>query len=210
MPIEADDDVVSPIDLRTMQDAAQWADEVSAKRPWRPNFFDAMARELRALPAGVGSLLELGSGPGFLAQHLLTNLIIGRYIALDFSEAMHSLARERLGIAANSVEFITRDFREPAWSGGLSTVSAVVTLQAVHELRHKRRAAALYSQVASVLKPGGLFLIGDHYCGVGGMTNDALFMSEPEHVEALARGGLTGVACVHKEGGMVLFRGETV
>jgi SAM-dependent methyltransferase len=207
MPIDVDADVPSPIDLRTMRDAAQWAEEVSAKRPWRPKFFEAFAHELRALPGGVGSLLELGSGPGFLAQYLLTNLEIGRYIALDFSDAMHSLAGERLRGTANSVEFITRDFREPTWTGGLPHLSAVVTLQAVHELRHKRRAAALYAQVASVLKPGGLFLMCDHYCGAGGMTNDALFMSEPEHVEALASGGLTGVACVHKEGGMVLYRG---
>jgi SAM-dependent methyltransferase len=209
MPIEVDDDVPSPIDLRTMQDATQWAAEVSAKRPWRPNFFEAFTRELRTLPDGVGSLLELGSGPGFLAQHLLTNLEIGRYIALDFSDAMHSLARERLGETANAVEFITRDFRAPEWMGGLPRVSAVVTLQAVHELRHKRRAAALYSQVASLLEPGGVFLMCDHYCGVGGMTNEALFMSEPEHVEALTRAGFAGVACVHKEGGMVLYRGET-
>jgi predicted methyltransferase len=84
----------------------------------------------------------------------------------------------------------------------------VVTLQAVHELRHKSKAAALYAQVASVLKPGGIFLMCDHYCGAGGMTNDALFMSEPEQAEALVSSGLTGVACVHKEGGMVLYRSE--
>jgi SAM-dependent methyltransferase len=208
MPVGPDDDVPSPIDLRTMQDAMQWADEVSAKRPWRPKFFEAFARQLQALPEGVGSLLELGSGPGYLAQYLLANLQINGYMALDFSEAMHSLARERLGSKASAVQFITRDFREPAWISGLPPVSAVVTLQAVHELRHKRKAARLYSQVASLLKPGGLLLVCDHYCGIGGMTNHALFMSEAEHVEALASGGLTRVACVHKEGGMVLYRGE--
>ena len=209
MPTELVTDVPSPIDLRAMRDAAHWAAEVSEKRPWRTKFFEAFAHELRALPDGIGSVLELGSGPGFLAQYLLANLKIDRYIALDFSEAMHSLARERLGTTANAVEFIARDFREPAWIGGLSEISAIVTLQAVHELRHKRRAAALYAQVASLLRPGGLFLMCDHYCGAGGMANDALFMSEPEHVEALAGGGLTGVACVHKEGGMVLYRAET-
>jgi len=208
MPIDPHADVPSPIDLRAMRDAAQWADEVSAKRPCRPKFFEVFARELGALPQGVGTLLELGSGPGFLAQFLLAHITSSRYIALDFSEAMHVLARERLGSAATVVEFVTRDFREPDWADGLPPASAVVTLQAVHELRHKRRAAAFYSQVASVLKPGGLFLMCDHYCGIGAMANDALYMSEAEHVAALASSGLKGVACIHKEGGMVLYRAE--
>ena len=61
-------DVPSPIDLRLMADARSWAESALARRPVRPEFFDAFAREVGRDDARV---LELGSGPGFLAEHLL-------------------------------------------------------------------------------------------------------------------------------------------
>ena len=204
--IEAD--VPSAIDLRTMRDASQWADEVSAKRPCRPAFFEAFACELRGLSISDASILELGSGPGFLAQYLLDRVGLQSYTAMDFSDAMHSLAKQRLGPKANAVTFLARDFLDPAWDEGLPLYSSVITLQAVHELRHKRRAPGLYSQVLPHVRSDGIFLMCDHYYGVGGMANSALFMSEVEHVEALTRAGFVGVTCVHKEGGMVLYRAK--
>jgi len=192
-----------------MRDASQWADEVSAKRPWRPAFFEAIARELQELSTPDASVLELGSGPGFLAQYLLDPVRLRSYTALDFSDAMHTLAKHRLGSKAEVVAFLTRDFLDPTWDEGLLQYSSVVTLQAVHELRHKRKAPALYSRVLPHVHPDGVFLMCDHYYGVSGMTNSALFMSELEHVEALTRGGFVEVTCIHKEGGMVLYRAKS-
>jgi SAM-dependent methyltransferase len=189
-----------------MRDASAWAAEVSTKRPWRQAFFDAFVRELLSLSDKGASILEIGSGPGFLAQHLLGALRLKRYTALDFSDAMHALARQRLGPAGGSVEFITRDFLSPAWTSDLPQYTAIVTLQAIHELRHKRKAPILYSQILTRLLSDGIFLVCDHYCGDGGMSDTSLFMSEAEHVEALTRGGFEDVVCIHKEGGMVLYR----
>ena len=64
-------DVQSPIDLRTMSDARAWADSAMQKRPWRQEFFTAFVNELRALNRKKLSILELGSGPGFLAHQIL-------------------------------------------------------------------------------------------------------------------------------------------
>ena len=104
-------DVPSPIDLRLMADARSWAESALARRPVRPEFFDAFAREVGRDDARV---LELGSGPGFLAQHLLRAWPGLDYAALDFSPAMHQLAAERLGERAARVRFVERSFREPA------------------------------------------------------------------------------------------------
>ena len=120
-------DVPSPIDLRSMKDARPWAEAALGKRPVRPEFFDMFARLIGVDGARV---LELGSGPGFLADHLLRAWPGLRYVALDFSPAMHQLAAERLGERAARVAFIERSFREPAWSDGLGPFDFIVTHQA--------------------------------------------------------------------------------
>jgi ubiquinone/menaquinone biosynthesis C-methylase UbiE len=109
-------DVPSPIDLRSIQDARDWADTAMTKRPWRVDFFARIGEELLNLHIAPSSILELGSGPGFLAEHLLLALPSARYTALDFSRAMHDIARERLGQLAERVRFIEADFRIAGWT----------------------------------------------------------------------------------------------
>jgi SAM-dependent methyltransferase len=164
-------DVPSPIDLRDPIDASQWAETALAKRPWREAFLRAFVAELEGLRPVGGAILELGSGPGFLARRILESLPQVDYTALDFSSAMHALAQQRLGSLATRARFVVADFRSAGWTMGLSKYHAVVTLQAVHELRHKRRAVGLYQAVRHLLLPGGIFLVCDHVCGEGGMIN---------------------------------------
>lgn len=206
MPSEVEADVPSPINLRTEADAREWADAVSAKRPWREDFFRVFVQELRPLAGPQSSLLELGSGPGFLAQRLLTELAFGRYTALDFSEAMHALAAERLGALSTQVEFLTVDFLSSQWEEGLPSYNAVITLQAVHEVRHKRRVPMLYDGVRRRLSKDGAFFVCDHFAGLGGMSNTALFMNLEEHENALRTAGFGNVSCLLNKGGMVLYR----
>ena len=198
-------DVPSPIDLRLMADARPWAESALARRPVRPEFFEAFA-------AGIGTgpkrVLELGSGPGFLADHLLRALPALRYTALDFSPAMHQLARERLGERARGVTFVERSFREPAWVDGLGPFDVVVTHQAVHELRHKRYAAALHAQVKTLLAAGGVFLVCDHYLGGDGLSNEQLYMSVEDQADALRQAGFERVEPLLVKGGLALHRAQ--
>ncbi len=196
-------DVPSPIDLRLMTDARPWAETALAKRPVRPEFFDAFARLIGR--DGV-RVLELGSGPGFLADHLLRALPRLDYVALDFSPAMHQLAAERLGERAGRVTFVERSFREPAWSAGLGAFDVVVTHQAVHELRHKDYAATLHAQVRPLLARGGRYLVCDHFLGEGGLSDDQLYMTVDEQGEALRRAGFADVEAVLVKGGLALHR----
>ena len=82
----------SPIDLRLMSDALEWERTAMEKRPCRMEFFTTFAEELRQLKPPVSRVLELGSGPGFLACHLLKALPNVHMVLLDFSAAMHELA----------------------------------------------------------------------------------------------------------------------
>jgi SAM-dependent methyltransferase len=198
-------DVPSPIDLRSMVDARQWAESAMVKRPWREEFFDTIEQQL---PSGDITVLDLGSGPGFLAQRLLrTNRTI-RYVAIDFSAAMHELAGERLGLMADRVRFIEADFKQAGWAKDLPSFHAVVTMQAVHELRHKRHAPNLYATVRSLLRSGGVFLMCDHFAGEGGMVDGELFMTPDEHADALKAAGFCHPVLLLKRGGLVLFRAD--
>ena len=187
-------EIPSPIDLRLMHDAREWAEAAMLKRPWRVEVFEVFATTIHAISQERSvRVLELGSGPGFLAQHLLTALPLIEYVALDFSPAMHTLAVERLGALAQRVRFVEVDFRDASWSEGLGISDIVVTMQAVHELRHKSRASGLHAQVRKILTPSGYYLVGDHYAGEGGMSDDQLYMSIPEQRAALAQAGFQDI-----------------
>jgi SAM-dependent methyltransferase len=199
-------DVPSPIDLRDPKDAAEWASTAMTKRPWRTEFFARFAEELSRLPRR--HVLELGSGPGFLAEAILGSVSDVRYTLLDFSSAMHDLAAKRLGGMSGPARFVCADFRKPDWTSGLPRFDAVVTLQAVHELRHKARAESLHRQVRTLLEPGGVYLVCDHYVGPGGMSNDQLYMTVEEQRDCLERAGYARVRELMRQGGLVLHGAE--
>ena len=206
MPDSSPIDVPSPIDLRAMADAQEWEGSAMSKRPWRTEFFDCFAAALGSQSPPVSRVLELGSGPGFLAQRLLAVLPSVSYVALDFSPAMHQLAARRLGALAQRVQFVERSFLDAEWTAGLGEFDAVVTHQAAHEVRHKSRASTLHSQVARLLRPGGAYLVCDHFAGEGGMKDDQLFMSVEEQRAALHAAGFAKVEQLLHKGGMVLHR----
>jgi len=200
-----DEDIVSPIDLRTMSDAREWAATAMEKRPWREEFFQCFVTQLRGLRLDQPSLLELGSGPGFLAQRILDSMRRVQYTMLDFSLAMHELARERLGPLAQAVRQVEVDFKRAGWTTGLGSFDAVITMQAVHEVRHKKHVADLHESVRSLLKANGRYFVCDHYIGRDGMANEALYMTVEEQRNALELAGFNTIRCLLRKGGLVLY-----
>lgn len=65
-----EEDVPSPTDLRHPEDAREW-ERTAPARPGRAEVFEAFGRELAALGKRPLAVLELGSGPGFLAAYLM-------------------------------------------------------------------------------------------------------------------------------------------
>ena len=86
----------------------------------------------------------------------------------------------------------------------MTPVDAVLTLQAIHETRHRNRSPALFRQIRESLKPGGLFLYCDHYLKL--VANPALYLEREEQPESLAAAGFTNIERLHDEGGMALYR----
>jgi len=188
------------VDFRDPAHARQWTDETPRRRPWRTSFFAAFGAALRGARLRV---LELGLGPGHLAREVLTRCDIAEYVALDFSCAMHDLARDHLGDVASRIAFVTCDFRTPDWTAGFSGFDAVVTMQAVHEMRHKRLALPLLAQARTILRPGGQLLYCDHYDEDG--KQPGLMLDRAEQPEVLRAAGCSRVELLRDEGGMALY-----
>lgn len=198
-----DEDVPLRVDFRDAETARIWTQETPLKRPYRVNFFTAFCTALSARPTPP-RILELGSGPGHLAREIVSRCAIASYTALDWAEPMHALARQHLGALASRVTFELRDFRSDTWPDGLGPFDAIVTLQAVHELRHRRHAPRLFAQALPLLVPGGVLLYADHY-----LTPESklpgLAMSRDQQLDVLRATGFATVERIHDEGNMALY-----
>lgn len=89
------EDVPAPVDFRVEEAARQWAEEAEQKNPGRVEFFELFATDLARQNPVPRFVLELGSGPGFLAEHLLRRCaFIEEYTLLDFSRPMLEMSRK--------------------------------------------------------------------------------------------------------------------
>jgi uncharacterized SAM-dependent methyltransferase len=73
-------DVPSPIEFREMTEAREWA-ATAEQRPGRSEILNRITQEAARLIGRGDRILELGSGPGFLAQRLLRRLPNVHYTA---------------------------------------------------------------------------------------------------------------------------------
>jgi SAM-dependent methyltransferase len=169
--------------------------------------FRELAQQVAQLSAGRPCrILELGSGPGFLAQAILAKAPNLTYVGIDNSPAMHFLARERNSDKSSQIALIERSFKDSEWPKGLGKFDLVVTNQAVHELRHRCHATSLHQQVAEVLNTGGVYLVSDHFLGEGAMSNPDLYMTQDEQLECLRISGFVNVVRIFQIGDLVLHK----
>ena len=199
------DDVPSPIDFRRMEDALSWAKEANIKRPVRADFFQAIETLIRNINAPPTKVLELGAGPGFLAEYLLSRLPNLTYDLFDFSPAMHELSSQRLAPWQNQCRWLIGDFKQNGWSDNLEKYDIVVTMQTVHELRHKRYATVLHKSVLKLLATNSTYFMCDHYVGEDGMSDQVLYMTPGEHLESLNAAGFGLIEMIFKKTGLILF-----
>ncbi len=189
-------------------EAAAYGDAADQARPWRSRIRDHFADRVAMLAPGA-RVLELGSGPGLLAHRVMQRCPhLGTYTLMDFSEPMLALSRERLA-AYPAACFVLASFKSQEWTrcvGG--PFDCVVSMQAVHELRHKRHAPRLYQQVYDVLAAPGLFMVCDHTPFDDLPRSLALYMTEQEQQRALADGGFARVQVELGLNGLMLYAGE--
>jgi SAM-dependent methyltransferase len=107
--------------------------------------------------------LDLACGPGSLSQRLLDRFPEARCLAVDLDPVLLTLGRNALGEMDGRLRWIEADIRDPGWLSrlGVTQVDTVLTTTALHWLRPEAL-LPLYQQLATLIRPGGLFLNGDH------------------------------------------------
>lgn len=190
-----DGDIPPGVDFLSESAAKQWAEEAEAKLPSRSPLFAVFADAITEHKPAIGKVLETGSGPGFLAEYILSHCGgIQHYTVLDFSPTMLGLSRERLRVFGDRVSYIQADFKQAAWADQIGAVyDCILTMQAVHELRHKRYAPGFYEACRRAVQKDGLLLVCDHRPKNDSERDRALFMAEEEQVAAIQSAGFSHV-----------------
>jgi SAM-dependent methyltransferase len=168
-----------------------WTESISRYRPERKRLFEVFAAEAARIKKGALSVFELGCGPGFLAEALLENCQIARYTLVDFSPQMLDLSRSCLAKFRDRTVFIQADFKKADWAAAVDVgFDLIVSLQAVHELRHACRIPMLYTQLHGLLLPGRIILICDHVNSSSPSGHRAAhFMTVEEHLSTFKKVG---------------------
>jgi ubiquinone/menaquinone biosynthesis C-methylase UbiE len=190
-----DEDIPPGVDFLSEDAAEKWAEEAEAKLLSRINFFAAFVKAITAHTPHLSNIIELGSGPGFLAEYILTRCPeIERYTLLDFSPHMLAISRKRLEAFGPRGSFLQVDFKQSGWADRADTAyDCIVTIQAVHELRHKRHAPLFYKECSRILKNGGLLLVCDRLPQDDSDRERALFMTDQEQLAAIRQAGFEHV-----------------
>ncbi|HEX4702147.1 MAG TPA: class I SAM-dependent methyltransferase, partial [Pseudonocardiaceae bacterium] len=109
-------------------------------------------------------VLDLGCGPGSLSARVAGRIPGARVIGVDADPLLVTLAR--VGAPATS-RFVEADLGNAAWVDALGlpsnagTVDAAVSTTALHWLPESQL-AALYRDLAMLLRPGGVLANGDY------------------------------------------------
>jgi SAM-dependent methyltransferase len=212
MPIHYTDphiDVPPGVDFLDAEQTNAWVAACEVGKPWRHPMRLRFADLVGALTSGA-RVLELGAGPGYLAESVFERAPqLESYTLLDFSEHMLELSRKRLAKFA-AARFVKANFRNADWFHELTPpYTAVLAMQAVHEIRHKRHVPGLYRQIRDLLEPDGLLAVCD------GTPRDptvlwqvSLCMTVDEQLDAFASAGFIEIRLEEEIGAMIFVTGR--
>ncbi len=138
-----------------------WASRFVPTEP-RLQLFDMILDQVNALGKEAPHVVELGTGPGYMARHILERHTAMTYEALDFSEVFFDVARETIGELVPRVTFTNADLMDQAWPQKLSRQpDAIISTWALHDLGGRDPVADVYARCYETLPVGGVLVNGD-------------------------------------------------
>ena len=104
-------------------------------------------------------VLDVGAGYGAASQAVLETFPNAHVVLQDFSAPMLEHARQRLARYEGRTSYVLADFTDPKWVEAVGQpADAAVSAIAIHNLRGPETIARIYSDIFTIVKPGGAFL----------------------------------------------------
>ncbi len=143
-----------------------WQESWDRQQEWympdREERFRIMLDMVEALVGTAPRVLDLACGTGSITARLLARFPEATSTGVDLDPALLAIA-EGTFAGDERVRFVTADLKDPDWRTKLpyDSYDAVLTATALHWL-HSEPLAALYGQVAELVRDGGVFMNADH------------------------------------------------
>lgn len=179
------------------QFAEDWANRFIPTKE-RVSLFELI---LRNIEKGLGEslqILELGIGPGYLAEYILRQEKHVIYEGLDFSEPMLGIAAKRLEAFANQKIFTKVDLTSTNWSDKIkSKPQNIVSTWALHDLLSSENIFEVYKMAFEILPKGGKLINGDFIKPEKSkFVYEAGRIKPSEHLEFLKLAGFQNYVCL--------------
>jgi ubiquinone/menaquinone biosynthesis C-methylase UbiE len=174
-----------------------WADQF-VPTPERIELFNIILSELKSQIPPNGCVVELGIGPGYLADHLMRAMPDIQYYGIDFSAPMLDIAQQRLRPHSARISYVQASLVKDNWWTGISMpVNAIVSTWALHDLGSQENVEVVYKSCAQVLQDGGMLLNGD-FIKPDKSTHEyeAGRFEITKHIEILRRVGFKNAKCL--------------
>jgi SAM-dependent methyltransferase len=140
---------------------ARWEAQQSRHMPHREERFAVIVAALGAFCGDRFHAVDLGCGPGSLAQRILAAYPDARVTAVDMDPVLLEIGRQALGDTGQRLRFVDADLRGPWDDSPAGPLDGAVSTTALHWLQGDA-ITSLYSRLGALIRPGGVFLNGDH------------------------------------------------
>jgi SAM-dependent methyltransferase len=140
----------------------RWDRQQSSYMEDRERRFSVMFDALQAI--GPPTLaLDLACGPGSLSSRLLDRFPGSRVVAVDYDPVLLRIGKETLARFDRRMSWVEGDLRGDSWTRSLPSgrFDAILSTTALHWLSEEEL-TRLYRSLPGLLRPGGVFLNGDH------------------------------------------------
>jgi len=174
-----------------------WEKRQSRQEALRSRQFQLVADQLPFARNDAFTFLDVGSGYGALSRFLLEHFTNAIAVCHDGSEAMAKLGQQRMADLEGRFRYVVADFSKHGWSratGG--EFDAVVSCNAIHNVRAGETIEAIYTEVFALVKPGGRFL-----------NLDRGSASVEDQLAWFRSAGFSAVKCHEKGSGLSLYGG---
>lgn len=150
---------------REERTVANYLDASRQAIPLANEQLDALGRVIDAFGNPTRTVLDLGAGDGVAAEAIARAFPVERVTLVDFSMPMLRRAMTRFTGSPLLVDVIEADLAAPGWLEELPAdvegYDLVVSRYAIHHLPDDRK-QALYGEIFTRVRPGGLFANIEH------------------------------------------------